>query len=34
MTGSLWVWVFLTAVWALAVGAVLAVGEVRVGRRR
>lgn len=31
---TLWVWVFLVAVWVVAVGAVLAVGEVRVGRRR
>ena len=31
---TLWAWVFLTAVWVAAVGAVLAIDEVRVGRRR
>jgi hypothetical protein len=31
---SLWAWLLLTAVWIVAVGALLAVGDVRAGRRR
>lgn len=31
---SLWAWLLVTAVWIVAVGAVLAVGDVRAGRRQ
>jgi hypothetical protein len=34
MIPPLWVWALITAMWAMAVAVVLAVGEVRVTRRQ